>query len=48
MTEFVKNLDDLLHIASKKVHLVTHLQKNYRENIHYIKQKTNVMVDKIK
>ena len=42
MTEFIKNLDDLLHIASKKVNITRYLHKNYKENIHYIKQKPNM------
>jgi len=42
MTEFVKNLDDLLYIASKKVNITRYLHKNYKENIHYIKQKSNI------
>jgi very-short-patch-repair endonuclease len=39
MSEFTKDLDELLHIAGKKVHLTKHLQKNYKENVHYITQK---------
>jgi very-short-patch-repair endonuclease len=41
MSEFTKDLDDLLHLSSQKVHLVSHLKKNYRENIHYISFKCN-------
>jgi very-short-patch-repair endonuclease len=41
MSIFVKNLDDLLYLSNKKVTLVKHLQKNYRENVHYIIQKDN-------
>lgn len=41
MSIFVKNLEDLLHLSNKKVTLVKHLQKNYRENVHYIIQKDN-------
>jgi len=40
MANFVKDLDDLLHIAGRRAHLTTHLQKNYKENVHYIKQNT--------
>ncbi len=40
MSEFVKHLDELLHIAGKRAHLTKHLEKNYKENIHYIKQNT--------
>ena len=36
MTEFTKNLDELLYLSTQKHRLVSHLQKNYRENIHYI------------
>jgi len=39
MSEFTKDLDELLYIAGKKVNLTRHLQKNYRENVHYITQK---------
>jgi len=38
MREFTRNLDELLHISGKKAHLTTHLQKNYKENVHYIIQ----------
>jgi len=41
MSIFVKNLEDLSHLSNKKVTLVKHLQKNYRENIHYVVQKDN-------
>jgi very-short-patch-repair endonuclease len=40
MTDFVKDLDELLHIAGKRVNLTKHLEKNYKENVHYIKQIT--------
>jgi len=36
MCEFVRNLEELLYLTSKKVNLVRHLSKNYKENIHYI------------
>lgn len=36
MCEFVRNLEELLYLTSQKVHLVKHLSKNYKENIHYI------------
>jgi very-short-patch-repair endonuclease len=39
MSEFTKDLDELLYISGKKVNLTRHLQKNYKENIHYITQK---------
>jgi very-short-patch-repair endonuclease len=38
MSEFTRNLDELLHIAGKKVNLTYHLQKNYKEHVHYIIQ----------
>ena len=36
MTEFTKNLDELLYLTPKKCNLTKYLKKNYRENIHYI------------
>jgi len=42
MTEFTKNLDDLLYL-SKKHNLTGHLKKNYKENYHYITQKNNII-----
>jgi very-short-patch-repair endonuclease len=39
MTEFTRNLDDLLYLSTSKHKLVGHLQKNYRENIHFIIEK---------
>ena len=39
MSEFVKNLEELLYLASQKVDLVRHLTKNYKEKIHYIIEK---------
>jgi very-short-patch-repair endonuclease len=39
MSLYTRNLEELLHLASQKDHLVKHLTKNYRENIHYIIQK---------
>jgi len=36
MCEFVRNLEDLSYLASKKVNLVRYLTKNYKEKIHYI------------
>jgi very-short-patch-repair endonuclease len=35
MAQFTRDLDELLYLTGKKVNLVRHLQKNYRENIHY-------------
>lgn len=34
-SQFTRNLDELLSLASQKVNLVHHLKKNYRENVHY-------------
>jgi very-short-patch-repair endonuclease len=42
MCEFVRNLEDLLHLASQKIHLVQHLTKNYKENIHYIIERNKI------
>ena len=39
MCEFVRNLEELLYLASQKYRLVSHLTKNYKENIHYIIEK---------
>ena len=39
MSEFVRNLEELLYLASVKCKLVSHLTKNYKENIHYIIEK---------
>jgi very-short-patch-repair endonuclease len=38
MSEFTRNLDELLHIAGKKVHIANHLKKNYKEHVHYMIQ----------
>lgn len=38
MPEFTRDLDELVcHFKTQKVQLTLHLEKNYRENIHYIK-----------
>jgi hypothetical protein len=38
MSSFTRDLEVLVcHFKSQKVHLTLHLEKNYRENIHYIK-----------
>lgn len=39
MSEFIKNLDELLQLATQKINLVSHLKKNYKENIHFIIEK---------
>jgi len=41
MSIFIKNLEDLSYLSNQKGTLVKHLQKNYRENIHYVVQKDN-------
>lgn len=41
MSEFTRNLDELLYLSTKKIHLTNFLKKNYRENIHYIIIKDN-------
>jgi very-short-patch-repair endonuclease len=35
MCKFVRNLEELLYLASAKCQLTKHLTKNYKENIHY-------------
>jgi very-short-patch-repair endonuclease len=42
MCEFVRNLEELLYLTSQKVHLVKHLSKNYKENIHYIIERNKI------
>ena len=37
MNLFIRNLDELLYLASRKASLTDNLKKNYKENIHYIK-----------
>ena len=39
-SQFTRNLDELLHLSSQKYRLTTHLKKNYRENVHYIENRT--------
>ncbi len=46
MCEFVRNLEELLHLASKKVDLVRHLTKNYKENIHYTIERNKNKINK--
>jgi len=36
MSLFTCNLNDLLYLSSQKVRIVSHLKKNYKENIHFI------------
>ena len=47
MSIFTRDLEELLYL-SKKFRLVTHLQKNYRENVHYIVEPLSSVVDKPK
>ena len=42
MNEYIYNLDELLYLATKKCHLVQHLKKNYKENVHYVTMKIDV------
>ena len=38
MPEFTRDLEELVcHFTTKKISLIRNLEKNYRENIHYIK-----------
>lgn len=39
MNKFTKDLDELGFLTASKSNLIRHLQKNYRENIHYITEK---------
>ena len=49
MPEFTHDLEELVcHFKSQKVHLTLHLEKNYRENIHYIKSRVTGLGDTIK
>jgi hypothetical protein len=36
MSEFTHNLDELMYLSNQKCTLTKHLEKNYRENVHYI------------
>jgi hypothetical protein len=43
MPEFTRDLDELVcHFKSQKVQLTLHLEKNYRDNIHYTKSPLTV------
>jgi len=49
MSEFKRNLDDLLYLSSQKVRLVQNLKKNYKEYIHYIIERNqNTIIEKNK
>ena len=39
MSIFTRNLEELLYLNTTKYRIVTHLKKNYKENIHYIIEK---------
>jgi hypothetical protein len=44
MPEFTRDLEELVcHFKSQKAHLTLHLEKNYRENIHYTKSQPKVV-----
>ena len=44
MPEFTRDLDDLVcHFKTQKHNLRLHLEKNYRENVHYIKSPLKVV-----
>ncbi len=44
MPEFTRDLDDLVsHFKTQKHNLRLHLEKNYRDNIHYIKSPLKVV-----
>ena len=46
MPEFTRDLDDLVcHFKTQKVQLTLHLEKNYRENIHYTKSPLRVVTE---
>jgi hypothetical protein len=42
MSEFVRNLEELLFLTKQKIDLVKHLTKNYRENINYIIERNKI------
>ena len=39
MSEFTRNLDELLYLSPAKFNLTRYLMKNFKENIHYIIEK---------
>jgi len=41
MSNFTRNLDELLYLSEQKKNIVRYLIKNYRENIHYIIEQGN-------
>jgi hypothetical protein len=48
MAQFTRDLEDLLYLSTQKIGIVTHLRKNYRENIHYIVEKKCLGLEKPK
>uniref|UniRef100_A0A6C0DM74 DUF559 domain-containing protein n=1 Tax=viral metagenome TaxID=1070528 RepID=A0A6C0DM74_9ZZZZ len=48
MAQFTRDLEDLLYLSTQKIRIVTHLRKNYRENIHYIVEKKCLGLEKPK
>lgn len=46
MALFIKNIEELSYLSSKKVNLTTNLKKNYKENIHYIIKKNKYKNEK--
>ena len=47
MTEFTRNLDELLHLSHHKCRLTTFLKKNYKVNIHYIVEKYKPIIKEL-
>jgi hypothetical protein len=48
MAQFTRDLEELLYLSPKKSNIVNHLQKNYRESIHYTVERLSSIVDKPK
>ena len=49
MSSFTRDLDELVHtFKTQKHNLISNLEKNYRENIHYIKSPVKAVGDTIK
>jgi very-short-patch-repair endonuclease len=49
MPEFTRSVDELIPKLSKqKVHILTHLKKNYSRNIHYIEKPSIHISDEVK
>jgi very-short-patch-repair endonuclease len=46
MTEFIKDLDELLYLSTQKKNLSRHLEKNYKNGIHYIITKIETKIHK--